>query len=148
MILGVTIRKLDANRVADLGKGRIDVMNSPSLGAAKEHALDAVGKKAVAVEFTFVTKYTSPERELAKIEMGGDVIYMGDDSQEILSHWKVNKAFPVDFAVKILNATLRKCVTKSIQLAEEFQLPPPIDYPTVLKGEPPNQDNNKKKPSA
>lgn len=145
MILGVTIRKLDASRSADLGKGRIDVMNSPSLGAAKEHALDAVGKKAVAVEFTFVTKYSSLEKELAKIEMGGDVIYMGDDSQEILNHWKANKTLPVDFAVKVLNATLRKCVTKSIQLAEEFQLPPPIDYPTVLKGEPKQE---KKKPSA
>ncbi len=142
MIAGINIRKIDAKREELVGSG-LGITNSPAIVDLKERTLDGTDKKALFINFTYKCVYKGGEKEVANIDMAGDVIYIDDDSAQVLKHWKDNGRLPVDFAIGMINAIMRKCVTKVVELADDLQLPPPIDFPRVQKV-PETQETGKK----
>jgi hypothetical protein len=63
--------------------------------------------------------------------MDGEVIYHDKKMGEILKKWKSEKKLDKEVGLEVLNFIFRKCLTKSIQIAEDLRLPPPIRFPIV-----------------
>jgi len=136
MIVGMNIRKIDAYKNEGIAKG-VTVTNHPEVKGLKEANLPSIGKPAVSIDFTFSTVYKAKDgKDVAKILLEGDILYVGDDVPEILKDWKDGRKTTADFTVIVLNAILRRSVSRAIGLAEDLQLPPPIDFPKVSKGKP------------
>ena len=69
---------------------------------------------------------------LAKINIEGNLIISLDEKKqkEVLSDWK-NEKLKNEFNLPILNFLLTKCNIKSLQLEEDFNLPPHFNLPSL-----------------
>jgi predicted transcriptional regulator len=56
---------------------------------------------------------------------------MAENNTKILAQWKKDKTLPEDASVEVLNQLFRKCLLKVSNIAEELQLPIPIQIPRV-----------------
>lgn len=134
-VVGMIIKNIKAER-EDKIEGGIKVDNQTNLRNVKEKELPAINQKGLAVEFEFTAKYESGKKNAAKITISGDVFYISEDQDKILKQWKKDKKMPDEVNIEIINAVLRKCLTKSISISEDLQLPPPIPLPFASKETP------------
>jgi len=70
---------------------------------------------------------------LAEIIIKGNVLFLDSRYRKILSSWKKNKKLPEDVNLQLINAVLRRCLIRALDLSEELQLPPPIALPFARK---------------
>jgi len=94
----------------------------------KEANVPTLKKKALSLDFDFVTKY-SPD--MGEVKISGDIMYLTDKNAQILKQWKKEKKLPEDVSIEILNHLFRRCLIKITYIAEDLQLPPPIAMPRV-----------------
>ena len=45
--------------------------------------------------------------------------------------WDKNKKLPESVALQVMNAVLRKCISRAIDLSEQIMLPPPLNLPVI-----------------
>lgn len=135
-IIGTTFMGIEATRKKTIAGGDVKVNSTPKITAMREVDVDALGKKAVVMEFTFGSEY---EPGIANIAVKGELMYVGPKQVAVLKQWKEKETLPADVSVEVLNHLFRKCLLKIAVLADDLQLPPPLELPRVQAGKPPAQ---------
>jgi len=130
-IVGLSFNSIEAKRKT-LPRGEIKVNSSPKVNDIKEVDMPSLGKKALSLNFEFLTEY---QPDIGNIKVEGEMVYMADSNAKILAQWKKSKTLPEDASVEILNQLFRKCLLKVSNIAEELQLPIPIQIPRVMAKE-------------
>jgi len=134
-VIGMNIKSIDAKKYEEVTSG-IKVNSNTNLKEVKEHDLKALSKKALSIEFEFITRYLSErEKKVAEILISGDVILVDDKYKKILEDWKKDKKLPEDINIQVINVIFNKCSKKSIMLSDDLQLPSPVPLPFARKKE-------------
>ena len=84
-IIGTTLNAIEATKNKVPVEGEVKVNSTPRITGMREVDLDALGKKAVAMEFTFGSTY---EPGLANIVVKGEILYVGPKQAAVLKQWK------------------------------------------------------------
>ena len=129
-VTGMIIKEIGAKRYEEV-IGEIEVNNDTKLTTVEETEIPTLGKKGITVGFQFTTNYIDRKtrKKLAEINMGGSVLYMSDEHEKLKKHWEETNKLPEDVNIEVLNALLRRCITKAIVLSEDLQIPPPMMIP-------------------
>lgn len=129
-VVGMVVKNIAAKKNEEI-EGAVKVNNQTNLKEIKEQELPALGKgkKGLAIAFEFKADYAGEKKNFGEIVIAGDVLYLDEQQDKILKLWKKEKKIPDVVNVQVLNAVLRKCLTKAIALSEDLQLPPPIALP-------------------
>jgi hypothetical protein len=127
-IVGINITSVNAHYSDKKVEGTIDVNSTPIVEDIRKKEINFAGlTEVLIIEFKFVTTYNP---KIGEIEIRGEVVYQAEDTKKILSLWKEKKV-DSKIAVEVLNVIFKKCLTKSIQLADDLRLPPPVTLPKV-----------------
>ncbi len=136
-VIGMEIKSMEAKRSDDI-RGNLKINNTPKIKDLKERKIQSIGKDVIGFDFEYLCKYENPEKkrgkEVGNIKIEGELLFLTEeDSKKIIKDWKKNKKLPAAIGIPALNAILRKCLSKSINIAEELGLPPPIRFPVARK---------------
>lgn len=132
-IVGFSIRSIEGRRNKSRISGEIKVNSTPRINDVREVEIPAFKNKVISLSFDFTTIY---EPELAKIKIIGNVLLLTNNNKTIINKWKKERALPENISVEVLNHLFRRCLIKIAGIADELQLPPPIQIPRVkAKGE-------------
>ncbi|MEE9405823.1 MAG: hypothetical protein V3V26_00275 [Candidatus Aenigmarchaeota archaeon] len=127
-IIGMNFRSMEAKRIKEGSTGEIKVNSTPKITGMKEINISSLNKKALSMSFEFSTKY---DPQIAEIKIGGEIVYLAEKNGPILNQWKKKKSLPENVSVEILNHLFRKCLLKIAYMADDLQLPPPVQIPRV-----------------
>lgn len=128
-VVGFTISDIQAKRGKEAGSSKINIVSTPTIKGVKEVDMQGLEKKALEVEFDFLTAYNP---DMGSIKISGQLFYISNnDNQLALDFWKKKKTLPDDEAIEVLNFLFRRCVMKALILADDLQMPPPINLPIV-----------------
>ncbi len=132
-IIGFKFESLEAKRNNTNFGGEIKINSAPKITKVSEINIPSLKKKALGMGFEFITKY---DPEIGEIKVTGEVLYMAENNPQILKGWKSKKDLPEKVNIEVLNHLFRHCLLKISNLADDLQLPPPIQLPKVKpKGE-------------
>ena len=131
-IIGMNVNSIEAVKKGKIERG-LKVNNQTSVTDVVEQTLGGIEKKGLKIMFEYKTTYVVNNADVAIIKMTGEVMYVGEDTENIKNSWNTNKKLPETIDVQVINHVLRKGVTKSLALSEELQLPPPIALPFASK---------------
>jgi len=132
-VIGMSISTIDAKKYEEV-TGPVKVNSNTNLKEVREQDLPALNKKGLSISFEFKTQYINDKNKtLAEIIIGGDIFFIDNEQDKILKEWKKDKKLPDEVNLQIINAVLRKGITKALNLSEELQLPPPIILPFAKK---------------
>jgi hypothetical protein len=130
MILGFNFTSVDAHVNEQNLSGALDVQSVPSIEDVVEKKLDFIGEnKSIGIKFVFKTNYG----KAGEIVQKGEVIYKVDDAKKHLKRWKDEKKLNDEMTLNVLNFLLSKCITKAVDYADMLRLPPPLQFPQVVK---------------
>lgn len=127
-IIGMNFRSMEAKRTKEGSTKEIKVNSTPKITDMKEINIASLNKKALSMSFEFSTKY---DPQIAEIKIGGEIVYLAEKNGPILNQWKKKKSLPENVSVEILNHLFRKCLLKIAYMADDLQLPPPVQIPRV-----------------
>ena len=132
-IVKINLHKVNAERSLDAKGGQIKINNNVSIKGVEDMPFAIEGKKGLKFTFSFNCNY---EPEVGKIEVEGQVLYVGDDKKvdEVKKGWKKDKHIPMDIMEQIVNAALHKGNIQAIKISEEVSLPSPLPLPKVRAG--------------
>ncbi|MEK6968902.1 MAG: hypothetical protein AABW48_00570 [Nanoarchaeota archaeon] len=142
-IVKINIHKLHAERSLKAKVGQVNINNNVSLSNVEQLDFSVEGKKGLKFTFEFSCNY---EPDLGKIEVEGQVLYVGDEAEidDVKNSWDKNKRIPYEVMEKIVNAALHKGNIQAIKVSEEVNLPSPLPLPKVKQG-PVGEEEKKKK---
>ncbi len=102
-----------------------------------------LNKKGLSITYEFSAEYMSEKnnKRFAEITVEGYILFLDSDQEKILKDWKKDKTIPDEVNIQLLNAVLRKCMTKALTLSEDLQLPPPIPLPIAMKKDQAQQES-------
>lgn len=126
-IIGFSIKKIEASRDAE-PQSSLKANSTPKITDVKEIDIASLGQKALVISFEFKTEY---EPDIGKISISGDVLYMAANNKEILEQWKSKETMPDEAYLEVVNALFRRCLVKALNLADDLQLPTPIQLPFI-----------------
>ena len=128
-VIGFSIKRMDARKDKEQSGAQITVNSTPNIVDVKEIDVQSLEKKAISVQYEFITRY---ETDVGTIKIEGDILYLADNgNKEILDKWEKDKALPDGVSLDVLNVLFRRCLTKIVSLAEDVQLPPPVQFPMI-----------------
>lgn len=127
-VIGLNFTKVEAEKSKMQPKGELKVNSVPKVLEVKEASIHSVDKKALSMEFEFLTTY-SPE--IGHIKITGNLIFLSEESDSIMDEWTKTKDLPKNVSTQVINHLFRKCLIKMAVLAEDVQLPPPVQIPMV-----------------
>lgn len=129
-VIGINIKSIEADR-EDQVQGNLQVNNSPRIIDVQEKSVGSLGKDALSIDFEYTCSYDEEggDQGVAEIVMGGEVLFMTENPGEVVENWDENKDLPNEITVPVINSVMRKCLTRSVDLSEELQLPPPLRFP-------------------
>jgi hypothetical protein len=131
-VLGIRFRSLEAKREGGKVTPQIKVNSVPKITGVRETNMPMFEKKALSVDFEFLTEYNP---NIGSITMSGEVFYVTDKNAQILKLWKSKKELPEEMRIEILNHLFRACLLKIANMADDLQLPPPMAIPRVRSKE-------------
>lgn len=108
--------------------GELKVNSTPKINEVKEVSLQGLDKKALSLEFEFVTDYAP---EIGEIKVEGVLLFVTKDNEEAVKQWKKDKSLPEEISVPVLNHLFRRCLLKIANMAEDLNLPAPLQFPMV-----------------
>ena len=111
-IVKVNLHKVSADRNMEAKGGQIKIHNNVAIKDIESMDFGVPGKKGLKFTFNFVCNY---EPELGKIDVYGQVIYVGDEKA----------------VSEIVNAALHKGNIQAIKISEEINLPSPLPLPKL-----------------
>lgn len=129
-VIGFAFNKFEGTREKAQPSGDIKVNSTPKILSVKEVAASNLKDKPLALDWEFNTGY---EPNIGSMQITGSILYIAKDNKPILDKWKKDKTLPEDVSVEILNQLFRRCLLKSANMAEDLQLPPPLNFPVVKK---------------
>ena len=129
-IVGFRFTSLEGKRMQEppAVKGEIKVNSTPKITSVKEVDVPTFKQKALSIEYEFTTNY---DPKLAEIKITGDILYLAKNNATVMKDWKKNKKLPDDVNIDILNNLFRRCLIKIAGIADDLQLPPPLQLPRV-----------------
>lgn len=127
-VIGIQFKSFEARREQGKVTPQIKVNSVPKITNVTERDLPMLQKKALAIDFDFITDY---DPNIGQIKIAGEVFYVADDSKKVAKSWKDKKEVPEEVRVKVLNHLFRACLVKIANLADDLQLPPPMAIPRV-----------------
>ena len=142
MIISFVFDKISVNKKKAV-KGNIRVNNVVNITKVEETNVPIKDKKALKVSFDFIVKY---EPDAADMLLKGFLVYIMDDTKEILKTWKENKQIKdMEFNANVVNVIFMKCNMKALQLSENLNLPLPVQLPRITAGKE-KQETRKSQP--
>ncbi len=129
-VVKINLHKISAERNLESRGGTIKINNNVSLKSVEDLGFGVEGKKGLRFTFSFNCSY---EPDLGKIDVEGQVLYVGEDAkvEEIKKGWEKEKRIPLDVMQEIINASLHKGNIEAIKISEEVNLPSPLPMPKV-----------------
>lgn len=127
-IIGFGFNLVNAKKTGVPSRQEIKINSTPKILDIKEINVPNMTKKALSFDFEFVTTYNP---KIAEIKIGGNIIYIAKSNRAVLNEWKKKKTIPEEVSVEILNNLFRRCLLKISYIAEDLQLPPPLQFPKV-----------------
>lgn len=127
-IVGFKFESVEAKRSKSTTRGEVKINSTPKIVSIKEVNIPNLKRKALGLDFEFLTKY---EPSIGHIKLTGEVLYLGDRNAQVLKKWKEKKTLPDEMNIEVLNNLFRQCLLKIANLADDLQLPPPIQLPRV-----------------
>jgi hypothetical protein len=86
-----------------------------------------IQKNEAQIEFEYVASYGG----IGVIRFEGELLYEGEDAEEIADRWSSKKNMPDEIASQIHTAIMHYCVPEAVAIARELRLPPPIPLPQI-----------------
>ncbi len=127
-IIGLSLNKIEAKKESGVPRQEVKVNSTPMITNVKEVAVPNLSKKALSVEFEFLTRY---DPGFASITINGSIMYVTDKNKPILDEFEKNKKLPEKTSLEVLNYLFRHCLLKASVLADDLQLPPPMPMPKI-----------------
>lgn len=133
-VIGINIRSMSSEREENI-QGNLRVNNSPQIKGVSKKSVGQLNKDALSIDFEYACGYQveDEDKEVASIEMAGEVLFLAEDPEEKVEKWEENKELDDDIVIPVINSVMRKCMTQAIDISEELQLPPPIQFPRAQK---------------
>ncbi|MEA1992858.1 MAG: hypothetical protein U9N35_00465 [Euryarchaeota archaeon] len=130
MIKNFDVKSVEARKFVDVG-------SLPNMKISNKSMVTNMTKTddTLTVEFVFTIEY-SPN--VANIKIEGKLVYEDDDAEVIFSSWKNKKN--EEKMQKIQVPIVRRCLVKSVILANEINIAPPIPLPSVKKNKKEKKD--------
>ncbi len=129
-IIGFRINKIECKKNSEKVQD-LKINSSIDILSIKEINLDSIttSNQMVSIEFKHTLEY-SPE--YAKMELQGDMIIEEQPKtlKKIMEQWK-DKKLPAEFKVNLFNWIIRKTTIKMLELEEDLNLPPHINFPLL-----------------
>ncbi len=125
-VIGMSFSSIEA-KVKSQKKGKIEVSSTPIIKNIEKKKVEPIGEVA-SIEFEFKTTYNPG---IAQISLKGEILLQERDINKLIKQWKDKKKLPAEIAVPVLNVIFRRCLKRAIDLADDLQLPPPIQFPVV-----------------
>ncbi|NIO45109.1 MAG: hypothetical protein GTN36_06200 [Candidatus Aenigmarchaeota archaeon] len=124
-VIGINLKSIEAKRHEEV-KGPLRVNSNMNITDIKEQDLPALKNEGLLIEFEYRTTYISGKsKNIAEINIDGNIVFLGDEKEIILKSWKKDKALPDDIKLHVIGLALDKCSKKAIFLSDDLQLPPP-----------------------
>ncbi len=131
-IIAVNFRKIEAVNNEKKVTGGMNVNSTPKITDVKKRDKVFDIKNVLSIEYTYETKY---DPAAGHVTIEGEVLYSTDKVDGIVATWNKEKKLDDDIAVDVLNTIFRQCISKTISIAADLRLPPPIQFPNVVKEE-------------
>ncbi|MFP4116124.1 MAG: hypothetical protein ACLFTQ_02865 [Candidatus Aenigmatarchaeota archaeon] len=133
-VVGVNLRTISAEREEKVS-GNLKVNNTPKIKDVEVKTVGSLGKEALSIDFEYSCEYGKEDEDkaVAEVNIGGEVLFLTDDPQEILENWEENKELPDEIVIPTINSIMRKSLTKAVDISESLQIPPPIRFPKAKK---------------
>jgi hypothetical protein len=137
-VIGFNFNKISATKT-DNPKGKMNIKMGITFEKLTKEAVKSVNQDVIKADFDFSVDYV----KIANLGFKGSVYFTAtpDKIKEIIKHWDKNKQLTEELKVPLMNFVLNKCNVKSLQLEEEFNLPPHIKLPKIAL---PVEDTGKK----
>ena len=124
-IIGIGLKMMEGKKHEEI-TGAVKVNSSMNITNVEEQELPALKTKGLSIEFEYRTKYIDEKnKNLAEINIDGNVIFVDDEQEKILKGWKKDKKLPEDVKFQVIRVVSDKCSKKAILLSDDLQLPPP-----------------------
>jgi len=138
-IVGFNFTKINIERKGE-PKGRVDINNNIAIKevVAANFGLGKAKEKGVRISYEFSSNYNP---DIAEILIAGDVLFIGEENDEILKGWKKDKKMPKEIMKDLLNTIMMRCSVESMILTKDLNLPPPIPFPRLQEGVPEKSKN-------
>jgi hypothetical protein len=136
-VIGIGLSKMEAKKLEDI-TGAVRVNSGMNVTDVKEISLPAFKTKGLSIEFEYRTKYVGDKnnKNMAEINIDGNVIIVGEDQEKILKEWKKDKSLADDIRFEVIRVVSDKCSKKAILLSDDLQIPPPpLMLPQAFKQE-------------
>ncbi len=127
-VIGFNFHKISAEKQNN-AKGKMNIKMGITFEKLTKEAVKSVNQDVIKADFDFSIEYV----KTAKLNFKGSVYFTAtpDKIKDILKHWDKNKQLTEELKVPLMNFVLTKCNVKSLQLEEEFNLPPHIKLPKI-----------------
>ena len=133
-IVGYNLTNIQAQKLRPLDAKDKDIKIQSKLGIldVKEEKLPTGKTKTDGLRFDFEFKLDY-QPDIAKIAIEGFIYYLDDQAslKEITKKWSKEKNVPVDIKAIILNTVVLKASIKALQLEQEVNLPPHMQFPSL-----------------
>jgi len=124
-IIGIGLKMMEGKKHEEI-TGAVKVNSSMNITNVEEQELPALKTKGLSIEFEYRTKYIDEKnKNLAEINIDGNVIFVDDEQEKILKGWKKDKKLSEDVKFQVIRVVSDKCSKKAILLSDDLQLPPP-----------------------
>lgn len=133
-IVSLHLKEVEAKKLME-PTGNVEINNKVGESNVREQDMPGLDKKGLAIEFKYMSQYMREKELIAEIRITGEALYIGDDCKDILNKWKKEGILPENVHLGVINTAFRRCSVKALVLAEDLQLPPPINLPFAKKEE-------------
>lgn len=131
-IIGMNIQEIHAKLDEKKIMGNLEIKSTPNIENVNKKKMNFAGvNEVLLIDFSFKTEY-GPDNA-AEIVFKGNILYQTNKADSIAKEWKEKKLFDEDVTVEVMNALFRRCLSKSVQIADDMRLPPPVTFPIVAK---------------
>jgi len=117
------IKSIDAERFTSSQNRKKNVRIDHNSSVTK---IKQITKDSFDIYFRFTANYKS----IGRIELEGRLM-IKDAPSDLASKWRDKNEMPNEIANQVHSAIIQNCIPKSVLIAREVQLPPPIPMPKV-----------------
>ena len=129
-VIGFSLSSVKGERKDVQNLQKLNVNSTPAIVSIEERPIPFMeGQSSLVMGFEFNTIY---EPDIGSIKMSGEVIYSSKDTKKILKEWNKEKKLSIETDAEVKNYLFRKCLTLSLNISEQLQLPAPIGFPVIV----------------